>query len=164
MSAFHILFGVALGIILPVSLQLFTISFNIPNILGGLPSKPIMYGYWAIIASIIIWSQLLIELMLQAFQKASVEGGAKERPLKGLLKMGGVMAIYYLVVIAGMITVGISTLTLAFTAGFFAAIAIIPIIGAICFHYLRSNLPTILFTAIVVAGTIVNLLPYSSVG
>jgi hypothetical protein len=164
MTVTHLLFGISLGLIFPVSLQVFTISFNIPNILGGLPSKPIMYGFWILLALLILFSQLLIEIMLQEYQKYAIKDSEHQRPLKIFLKISGGMVLYYLIIIAGLVTIGISTLTLAFTAGFFAAIAFVPLLGAIIFRYLKSNIPTILFTAIILAGVIVNLLPYSSLG
>ena len=154
-----ILAGLFISLIIPISFQIFFYAIDIPNVLGGFPSKLDTLKNWFIFSFIIGAMILPGEIISNKIQKIIMIISEKYRLIKFLLlivigKMGSIMILYLVLNF-----MGIGFLSMLFTIVFIIFVYIGQIIGVVLYHYNESPIPTILFTSILTAWIIISLLP-----
>ena len=154
-----ILAGLIISLIIPISFQLFFYNIDIPNVLGGFPSKLDILKDWFIFSTIIGAMILPGELILNKVQKLVMITSEKYHLIKYLFvivigKMGSILILYMV-----MNLMGIRFLTMLFTIVFIIFVYFGQIIGAVLYDLNDSTIPTIFFTSIFTAWIIISLLP-----
>lgn len=154
-----ILAGLLISLIIPIAFQIFFYAIDIPNILGGFPSKLDSIKNWFIF-SVVIGAMILPgELISNKIQKIVMIISEKYRLLKFLLvfvvgKISSILLIYLMLNF-----MGIGFLSILFTIVFIIFVYIGQVIGVILYHYNESPIPAIIFTSTLTAWIIISLLP-----
>jgi pimeloyl-ACP methyl ester carboxylesterase len=151
--------GLIISLIIPISFQLFFYNIDIPNVLGGFPSKLDTLKNWFIF-SVLIGAMILPgELILNKVQKMVMIISEKYHLIKFLfiIVIGKILSI--LMLYLAMDFMGIRFLTMLFTIVFIIFVYIGQIIGVILYHYNESSIPPIFITSILTAWIIISLLP-----
>jgi len=154
-----ILAGLIISLIIPISFQIFFYNIEIPNVLGGFPSKLDTLKNWFIF-SVIIGSMIFPgELILNKVQKSVMIIAEKYHLLKILfiIIIGKILSILILYLVMNFM--GIRFLTMLFTIVFIIVVYVGQIIGVVLYHLNESPIPTIFFTCIFTAWIIISLLP-----
>jgi len=151
--------GLIISLIIPISFQLFFYNIDIPNVLGGFPSKSVTLKNWFVF-SVFIGAMILPgELILNKVQKMVMIITEKYHLIKFLfiIVIGKILSI--LMLYLAMNFMGIRFLTMLFTIVFIIFVYIGQIIGVILYHYNESPIPPIFFSSILTAWIIISLLP-----
>jgi len=151
--------GLLISIIIPISFQIFFYAIDIPNVLGGLPTKLDTLKNW-FLYSVFIGAMILPgELISNKIQKIIMIISEKYRLLNYLIAIvaGKIMSILVLYLVLNFM--GIGFLSMLFTIVFIIFVYIGQIIGVILFHYNESPISTTIFTSILTAWIIISLLP-----
>jgi len=151
--------GLIISLIIPISFQIFFYNIDIPNVLGGFPSKLDTIKDWFIFSCFIGFMILPGELILNKVQKYVMMISEKYHLIKFLfiIVIGKILSILLLYLVMNFM--GIRFLSMLFTIVFIIFVYIGQIIGVILFHYNESHIPTIFFTSILAAWIIISLLP-----
>jgi len=154
-----ILAGIFISLIIPISFQIFFYNIEIPNVLGGFPSKLDTLKNWFIF-SVFIGAMISPgELILNKFQNYVMIISEKYHLIKFLLiiVIGKIMSVLILYLVMNIM--GIGFLTMLFTIVFIIVVYVGQIIGVVLYHLNESAIPTIFFTSIFTAWIIISLLP-----
>ncbi len=154
-----ILAGLLISLIIPISFQIFFYNIDIPNVLGGFPSKLDTLKNW-LIFSVIIGAMILPgELILNKVQIYVMIISEKYHLIKYLfiIIIGKILSILLLYLVMNFM--GIRFLTMLFTIVFIIVVYVGQIIGVVLYHLNESPIPTIFFTSIFTAWIIISLLP-----